>query len=94
MAIILSAFFLVHIVIAVVAFFCGAVFGCSTVQVMHPNGGGGPVRPLEHGVTGGLNALGTVVIIYVFSLGIAPLVISSVTAAIAWAATRHLGAEQ
>lgn len=73
---------LAHAVLCAVAFVVGAVFGCSAPIIMHPNGGSqhGPIR---YGFAGGGTALECVAILYIFTLGIAPAVVTVIGAGLA-----------
>jgi hypothetical protein len=64
----------VHPVVGTVAFALGAVLGCRPYM---PDG-----APVAYGFDGAANGIGILLIIYMFSLGIAPLLLSAVGAAI------------
>jgi hypothetical protein len=74
-----------NVAVFVLAFLAGAIGG-----VESPMASGPP--PTDYGAAGGVGAVAIVLLVYVGSLGIVPLVVSAVGAALGWGAVRLLGA--
>lgn len=66
-----------HMVVILVFFIGGAFIGCEKMNMFQGKG------PIEFGLRGGLNAIGLLLILYVASLGIAPLIVAVIGAALA-----------
>ncbi|MFO1042271.1 MAG: hypothetical protein U0941_10830 [Planctomycetaceae bacterium] len=71
-----------NVIVVAGAFTLGTIFGCDTPVVMHPNGGG-QVGPMKFGLAGGATAVGWVALLYIFTFGVVPLIVSVAGAACA-----------
>lgn len=82
---------LIHPLLFLLAFLFGVVFGYREVLVMSATS---PYGSWENGLEGGGNAVTELLVIYVFTIGIVPLIISGVAAAVGTVLIGWLGKRQ